>query len=145
MNRVSKKTAARNAAVALFRKQLVQEIGYCELCNHNPRRMRFGQIAWRLDVHEIANGPNRQKALDKRFAVLVVCRACHMDRLSSRAEWPEARQLAALRRSRPRDYSLEKYLETFYPNAPERITEEEVMAWINRPLNMERIGTCKSQ
>jgi len=59
----------------------------------------------------------------------VVCFRCHEFRLSSPAEWPEARQLAALRRSRPRDYDLEAYLRLKNPNAPTAITHAEVDAW----------------
>jgi len=127
MRRVSKKTAARIAECRDFRQQLVRETGHCEICKHDPSRVRPGGIVWALHVHEIARGQHRQKALDKRFALLVCCYLCHVERLDSRAEWPEARQLAALKRSRPRDYDLAAYNE-LVGYGPERITEEEVSA-----------------
>jgi len=128
MRPISPKTAARLADCRDWRKALVREVGRCELCGHDPRRVRPGGIAWALHVHEIARGRNRQKALDKRYAVLVVCWRCHEERLSSRAAWPEARQLAALKRSRPFDYDLEAY-NRLVSRGPERITEAEVEAY----------------
>jgi len=131
MRRVSKKTAARIAECREFRAELVREVGHCELCGHDPslvNRLRQGRIAWALHVHEIARGPHRMKALDKRFALLVVCYLCHEYRLSSRAELPEARQLAALLTSRPHDFDLPAF-NALVGYGPRRITEEEVDAW----------------
>lgn len=130
MRRVSKKTAGRIAECADLRKQLVRDVGHCEMCGHDPKRTPPMSVAWALHVHEIARGQHRQKALDKRFALLVVCYRCHMERLDSRAEWPESRQLAALKRSRPREYDLEEFLRLKNPNAMKAITEDEVDAWL---------------
>ena len=128
MKPFSKKRAARNADCREFRRSLIAEVGHCELCGHDPRRVRPGNIAWALAVHEIARGCHRHKALDQRYAVLVVCWRCHEERLSSRAEWPEARQLAALKRSRPGDYDLAAY-NALVGRGPERVTEEEVLCY----------------
>jgi len=69
--------------------------------------------------------------MDKRFAVLVLCPACHFGLIhGGREHWPKARQLAVLKRSRFQDYSLEKYLAEFHPNAPRAITEDDVDKWI---------------
>lgn len=84
-----------------------------------------------LAVHEIARGPLRQKALDQLYAVLVVCGVCH-ERLGSRKKWPESKQLAVLKCSRPQDYDLEAYCRLVNENAPYRITEDEVDAYIRR-------------
>ncbi len=130
MRHQSKKTAARARKAQPVRDALKKEVGHCKLCDHNPYAAKPGQIAWRLDVHEIARGSHRQKALDKRFALLVVCMKCHEFGLSSRKEWPEARQLEALRHSRPRDYDLKAYNELI-GCGPNRITEEEVSSWGN--------------
>ena len=94
-----------------------------------------------LAGHEIANGPLRQKALDKRYAVLVVCRYpyfrtqrdCH--RLVQNE--PEAKQLARLWLSRPDDYDLVAYLELTRPNAPLRIEQWEVDRWVTVILEGE--------
>ena len=129
MRRVSPKTAARNAEARPFRVALVQRVGRCEVCGHDPMRLRPGWIRWALAVHEIANGADRQKAMDKPYAVLVVCAKCHIEHLGSsgpNSEWPEARQLAVLLRSRPADYDLAAYLMDFHPRAPRAVTQAEV-------------------
>jgi hypothetical protein len=128
MRWVSKKQAKRNGECREFRRQLVATVGHCELCFHDPKRVRPGSVAWALSVHEIARGCHRMKALDKPYACLVVCYLCHSTRLDSRAEWPEARQLAMLRRSRPSDYSLEDY-NALIGRGPNRITEDEVESY----------------
>lgn len=122
MRCVSKKTAARNAECRDFRRNLVREVGRCELCDDPRRRKRKGDLC----VHEIARGCHRSKALDKRFAVLVLCPRCHMQRIHGNETWPETRQLAILRKSRPCDYDLAAYNE-LVGYGPNRITEEEVV------------------
>ena len=124
----SKKAAARYTEAKPFRDQLLREVGRCEICGHNPKRVRSGRIAWALCVHEIAQGVHRQKALDKGFAVLVLCYRCHMLRVHANEPWPEARQLAALKRSRPRDYDLEAY-NALVGRGPDGISEAEVREW----------------
>lgn len=124
MRRMSKKTAARAAECRSFRQQLVREVGRCEICGHDPNRVRPGCVSWRLHVHEICRGVHRQKALDKRYATVVVCLPCH-DALDDTAEWPESRQLAALKRSRPGDYDLAAY-NALVGYGPGRITEADV-------------------
>ena len=78
-----------------------------------------------LCVHEIARGPLRQKALDKEYATLVVCGFCH-ELVGDKSQWPEARQLAVLKRSRPDDFDLAAYNALVNPRAPNRIAIEEV-------------------
>jgi hypothetical protein len=132
MRRISKKTAARKAKCRPFREQLKRDVGHCEICGHDPSRAKRGYVAWALDVldiHEIARGTHRSKAMNKRYALLVVCRYCHMERLSDPAEWPKARQLAALRRSRPEDYNLAAF-NALVGWGKNRITEEEVSQWV---------------
>ncbi len=128
MRRISKNKARRDAECRPFREQLKREVGHCEICGHDPTRVKWGDIAWRLGVHEIARGPFRDRAQDKPYAVLVVCYRCHTERLSSAAEWPKARQLAALRRSRPEHHDL-KAFNSLIDWGPDRISEEDVTAW----------------
>lgn len=79
-----------------------------------------------LDVHEISRGRHRQKALDKPFALLLLCRfPCH-EEFGDAAKWPESRQLALLADRRLLDWDLVKYLEMTSPRAPRRIEIEEV-------------------
>lgn len=110
MRHQSKKTAARDRACRDFRRQLVKEVGQCELCGHDGLLSNRGGIAWTLCCHEIARGSSRQLALDKRFAILVLCFHCHILRIhSSDEKWPETRQLAVLKRSRPQDFDPAAY------------------------------------
>lgn len=125
MKRVSEKTATREAECCEFRRQLVWEVGRCEICNHEPGRAKLGQIDWRLCCHEIANGPHRQKALDKPYAILVVCWWCNSERLTDKRLWPIARQLAALKRSRLQDYNLTRFNE-LVGRGPWWMEEEDV-------------------
>jgi len=129
MRRVSEKTAARIAEAREFRRDLVREVGHCEICGHDPRRVRPGKVRWSLCCHEILNGPLRMKCLDKRHSLLVLCWHCNSERVTDKKAWPEARQLAALRRSRPQDYDLAAHLRLKNPNAPAAITQAEVDAW----------------
>jgi hypothetical protein len=95
----AKRTAKRERAARPFRLALIEEVGRCECCGkRKPAEM--------LAVHEIACGSGlRQKALDKRFAVLVLCNPCHaVVQIESKAK-----QLARLYLSRAADYSLESF------------------------------------
>ena len=126
MRPYTKKRAARNRECREWRRQLIREVGRCEICGYCPAfRQLLGWELYSLVVHEIARGPNREKAQDKGYATLVVCGACHEDKVSSKKEWPESRQLAALKRSRPQDYDLAAY-NKLVGRGPDRITEEEV-------------------
>jgi ribosomal protein S14 len=122
MRQVSKKRQALMRKAKPVRDALRAEVGRCEIC---------GTTKGRLDIHEICRGVHRQVALDKRFALLVVCRACH-EELGSASQWPEARQLAVLARSRSLDFSLSDFLDLTNPRAPRRIEMEEVLAWLMR-------------
>lgn len=127
MRSVSKKRRRRNDEVREWRRALVRRVGRCEICGYYPTYLQ--RTPRRMDVHEICRGPNREKALDQACAVLCVCSACHDGPLASRAEWPEARQLAALKRSRPEDYSLAQY-NALVARGPNRITDEDVARWM---------------
>jgi hypothetical protein len=119
VRRRSKKCAQRAREAKPIRDGLRASVGRCELCG----KRRVG-----LDVHEIARGTHRQKALDKPFALLVVCRVCH-EKLDDTKAWPEARQLAVLKRRRPGDFNLAAYLSMTSPQAPLRIEPWEVEEW----------------
>jgi len=114
-----------------FRQQLVADVGLCENCGCSPsnRRGKMSQMT-ELAVHEIASGSHRQKALDKAYAVLVLCWECNSGPFQNRAEWPEARQLALLAMRRPQDFDLTAYLELTSPRAMRRIEIHEVMEWL---------------
>ena len=129
MRQYTKKRAKRNRECREWRRQLIARVGRCEICGYCPAYRRLlGWELYSLVVHEIARGPNREKAQDKRYATLVICGACHEDKVSSKKEWPEARQLAALKRSRLADYDLAAY-NALVGRGPDRITESEVDTW----------------
>jgi len=121
MKQCSDKSAARYCLRSVFRFELLNEVGCCELCHSARKRPNPN---W-LHLHEIARGSIRQLAMDKRFAVLVLCCDCHINRIHSNEYWPEARQLAVLKRSRPADYDLIAYNE-LVGYGPDRITEADV-------------------
>ena len=122
---MSERRRAREEAARPVREALKARVRRCEVCLATCEPMM-------LAVHEIANGPLRQAALDQLYAVLAVCWGpnywtqvdCH--RLIQNE--PEARQLARLLICRPEDYNLPAYLKLTRPGAPRRITEAEVMA-----------------
>ena len=120
MRQVSKKRQALMREVKPIRDALRAEVGCCEIC---------GCSRGTLDVHEICRGVHRQAALDKPFALLLLCRKCHDD-VGSAAEWPESRQLAVLAKSRPKQFSLADYLALTSPRAPRRIEIHEVLEWL---------------
>jgi hypothetical protein len=119
VRRRSKECAQRARAAKPIRDGLRERVGRCELCGKRNRP---------LACHEISRGPLRQKSLDRVECILVVCPACH-ELLGDKARWPEARQLAVLRKSRPGDYDLVAYNELVNPRAPNRITQAEVEEW----------------
>ena len=129
MRRRSKKTQKRIEETSDWRDWLRFHVGQCEVCGVKPKHNQ-----WLLDVHEIARGPNRLKALDKPYAVLVLCRWCHMDRIHGNETWPEARQLWYLRKSRPSDFDLVSY-NKLIGYGPDRITVEDVDQWTENEKN----------
>lgn len=107
------KRAKRNREVKDFRQALKEEIGHCEICKQ-PRTL--------LDCHEIARGPARVRALDARYAILVLCRDCHNEVGLSPATWTVARQLSVLKKSLPEDFDVAAINELL----TRRISEEDV-------------------
>jgi len=120
MRPVSKKRQELMKQVKPIRDAL-RALGRCEIC---------GTTRGQFDVHEICRGVHRAAALGRPFALLLVCRKCHEDKLSQASEYPEARQLACLAKSRPLDFSLSGYLALTSPNAPRRIEIHEVLKWL---------------
>jgi excisionase family DNA binding protein len=125
MKRMSDKAKKRYNEARPVREALRSEVERCEIS---------GAVG-PFDVHEICRGVNRQKALDKRFALLVVSRLAH-DELGSASKWPEARQLAVLAERRLFDFDLKAYLQLTSPRAPNRITLEEVLQFMSDKLLM---------
>jgi len=123
LKRYSDKRKAREAEAKPFRDALIAKVRCCERCGLAGQG--YGHPNVRLCVHEIANGPLRQKALDQPYAVLVLCWPCN-ELATDKGTWPEAEQLACLKINRPEDYDLVAYNRLVNERAPNRITEEEV-------------------
>ena len=98
------------------------------ICRSSPRRpdRRRPKECSALVCHEIAGGPLREKSLDKPFAILVLCAYCNQYEVEDKAKWPQARQLALLMDKAPSHYNLAAFNRLVNPNAPNRITQEEV-------------------
>ena len=118
MRSMSAKTRKRIDECREFRLNIREEVGRCEMCRAYPRGLG-------LSVHEICRGAHRLKALDKRYAILVLCIACHRQIHNGREPWPEARQLALLKRSRPDDLDLPAY-NKLVGYGPNRLTALDV-------------------
>jgi len=121
MRPISKKRQKLIKLVKPIRDELRDEVGHCELC---------GTSHGIADIHEIGRGVYREACLGERCALLVVCRTCHDEKLAFASEWPEAKQLAALARSRPYDFNLTRFLEITTPRAPKRIEIHEILSFM---------------
>jgi hypothetical protein len=130
MRHESAKARKRRTEAKPTRDALIAQARRCMICGHSPShpsRSRPPRCSL-LCCHEIANGPFRQKALDKPYAILVLCAWCNGYEVEDKAKWPEARQLALLRRMSPENYDLAAYNELI-GRGPNRITEEDVNKW----------------
>lgn len=123
----SRKTQERENQARPFRKQMVAAVGKCEICATSPQKPKHPiEELNRLCCHEIANGPDRLKALDKPYAILVLCWSCNGNKVTDKSVWPEARQLALLKARRPKDFDLVAYNFLVNPRAPRRIEPHEI-------------------
>lgn len=118
MRQWSKKRQQRWREVEEWRSRFKAEIGMCEVC----RKHKAPEY---LDGHELCIGSLRQKALDQRWCVLVVCRPCHT--MLESLTIPQ--QLAYLLLSRPEDYDLDEYYRLCQRRWPDH---ESVFEWAVR-------------
>ena len=98
MKQQSAKFRKRAKEVKPGRDALIKQQWLCECCIKRQS----------VCVHEIANGPNRQLALDMREVTMAVCSRCNQYELTDKGKWPVAWQLGMLRHSRPDDFNLDK-------------------------------------
>lgn len=131
MRRVSAKRRKLLDRVRPIRSALIEAHPECMICEASPRHPHRGRPAdcSQLCCHEIANGPYREKALDKPYAILVLCWYCNGEEVTDKQEWPESRQLALLRECSPEHYDLAAYNALRSPESPDRITQEDVDQW----------------
>lgn len=119
---VSPKRQRRNREADPVRRQFADDNQYCMVCG------RLGG-----DIHEIARGPARQKALDQVYALLRLCRADH-DRVHK--HWSMAQQYALKGLRDPDNYSRTK-LNRLRGRAPDAISERQV--WQALPEVLKRV------
>jgi hypothetical protein len=121
MKRRSDKRQQREAEAQPWRDAKILEVNCCEVCRWKPRTLHRLGPAY-LCVHEIASGADRQKALDKAYAVLVVCNYCN----TTIHGWPKERQLAVLLLRRPADFDLDAFNEL----RGRRYDKDRVAEWL---------------
>jgi hypothetical protein len=80
LKRISNRRRNLMKAVKPFRAAYLARHLVCEVCLRRKP----------VDVHEICSGAHREKSLDKEYAVLAVCRACHNEIQG----WAKSQQLA---------------------------------------------------
>jgi hypothetical protein len=95
--------------------------GKCMWCGS-----RFG-----VAVHEILRGANRNKALSEPCTWLVLCSPCNTGQFHSRGTWPDAKQLALQYLCCPTVYDLKRFNLLYCERAPNRVTQDEVDAYIS--------------
>lgn len=113
----AKRTAKHERDAWQFRYDLCAEVGRCEVCT---RRKPTNELA----AHEVCSGNGlRQRALDKGFAILVLCKECH-DKTQIEKK---PRQLARLYLAAPDRFDLLAYNLLVNPRAPKAIELDEVL------------------
>ena len=128
MRRQSKKHRQRAEESREIREIQINNAGKCWICGHSPRNPHRDKplSCSQLCCHEICGGPHRQNLLDKPHSLLVLCWYCNGEEVEDRDKWPEARQLAVLKKNNPHVYDLGAHNMIVNPNAPNRVTQEEV-------------------
>src|SRR3989304_701614 len=116
--------------VAGPRSDFAFEFDYCFVCNKSWHRDR--DVPFTLEVHEIARGPARKKAVESRCAWLLLCRRCH-DAMGDLKKWPISRQLA-LKRIHDPEYYSRITVNSLRGRDPNAITETEVRREMRRLL-----------
>jgi hypothetical protein len=132
MRHQSNKFRQRANEARPVREGLIAKHAKCMICDTSPakpvRRGGTTQLS-NLCCHEIANGPDRQKALDQPQSILVLCAYCNLHEVTDKGKWPEPRQLAVLLEKSIEDYDLQSHNQLVNPRAPNRITQDEVDDW----------------
>jgi len=114
MRPVSKKRAALNHLVKPIREEYAYEYPKCEVfcCSSDG-----------VDIHEIARGQFRRKALSEPAAWLHLCRSCH-DQMG----WFNVTKQLALKKMSGSGYDRRAVNLIRNPKTPDAITEAEVDA-----------------
>ncbi len=131
LKKESAKHKARREEAREWRKSRT-EGSSCWICGTSEKKRKHPiREHNNICVHEIAGawGANRQKAIDKGHSTIVCCWKCNLD-LEDRSVWPEARQLAVILKHAPDDYDLVAHNSLVNDNAPNRVTQCEVLDFI---------------
>lgn len=133
MRRVSKKRRDRMDAVRGIREAYLETYGYrCVLCGS-------GGVA----VHEISDGPNRDRSLSEPYTWLCLCWTCNSVKMKDARQWPEAKQLALKYLVDTSSYDLKAYNKLVCEKAVNRITQAEVDVFIKELINGGVVRTVR--
>lgn len=83
-------------------------------------------------VHEISDGPLRDKSLSEPYTWLCLCWTCNSQSMKDAKLWPEAKQLALKYLTDNLNFDLVKYNTLVNSRAMNRITIDEVMAFVEQ-------------
>jgi hypothetical protein len=120
MRRLSTKRAAELRQVKKARDAFLAEFRSCMMCQRKPP----------TDVHEIARGASRGRAVLLRVTWLALCRDCH-EEAGDYSKWPITKQLALKLLRDPEHYDRVA-VNRIRRRADDAITEEEVRQHIRR-------------
>lgn len=120
--RVSKKRRRLMAKVKDDRDDFRSSGDWCEACGEV-----FGVEL--MQVHEIAKGIHREKALEHRGCQLRACEKCNLYELNDYSKWPLERQLARVLANRPQDFNLQVFNDV-RGRAQTAVTLEDVAQWL---------------
>lgn len=123
MRRVSKKRARLMREVAAKRRAFREEFPECVVCG-SPT----------TEVHEMACGSHREKALAERCTWLPTCTYCNQHKLDGYQEFPIVRQLALKWVLDRESFDLLLFNE-IRGRAPTAITMADVIPWICREID----------
>lgn len=116
MKRMSAKKRKEHRETDEPRRAFKLAVGCCMNC---------GETFDDLDVHEIANGPARSKAVRLPRLQMVLCRECH-DLMGDKAAFPVARQLA-----KRLEWEIVESIEELAAARGDRLVRmEDVLRWL---------------
>lgn len=131
MKRISTERKALMKEVGPDRREFIKEFGRCQ--NQEPWA---GEHFGALTVHEMTNGPNRERALRTRAALLVLCAGCNCSDFTDKKVWPLERQLALKLVVDPEFFDLGAINELLAPKGCENPPEVVTLAGVAKHLTL---------
>lgn len=118
---VSKKRAKLMKDIGPARRAYLAEHHVCACCMAGPS----------TEVHELANGPGRDKALSERCAWLAVCNDCNFHKLTDKTRYPVEVQYF-FKALQDAGYYDRRRVNELRGRDPESITEADVLLAVGR-------------